>query len=185
VPCERNNLSRDNLLNSSDNLTTSEHDENDGLKKIDASDVVILLDKSLTQQQQRTQQQQTSRDTITFETEKKHQHSPSSKTPLLYAKKNVQSYQEQQPQQQEQFQQKSITSALLSSSSSSSSTKAADFDGFYNIPSDDVEKLDEIDNFIGKNSSANLASSSSIVNPFFNSTCEDFNTVKDVTKGEK
>jgi hypothetical protein len=181
VPCERNNLSRDNLLNSSDNLTTNEHDESDGVRKIDASDVVILLDKSLTQQQQRTQQQ-TSRDSITFETEKKHQHSPSSKTPLLYAKKNVQSYQEQQQPINEQFQQKSITSALLSSSSSSTSTKAADFDGFYNIPSD--EKLEEIDNFIGKNSSANLATSSSTVNPFFNSTCEDFNTVKDVTKGE-
>lgn len=193
VPCERNNLSRDNLLNSSDNLTTNEHDADDsdgsgggggggsgGVRKIDTctSDVVILLDKSL------SQQQHLSRDTITFETEKKHQqqqqkqqHSPSSKTPLLYAKKNVQSYQEQQPQQQqqqlpqpinEQFQQKSMATTT-------------DFNGFYNIPTEDVVKLNEVDDFIEQNASSSLLDNSP--NPFFNSTTEEFNTVKESSKG--
>lgn len=181
MPCERNNLSRDNLLNSSDNLTTNEHDDIDGgVNKIDASDVVILLDKSLSQQQHLS-----SRDTITFETEKKQQqqqqqHSPSSKTPLLYAK-NVQSYQEQPIN--EQFQQKS---ALLTTSSPKLS-KASDFDGFYNIPADDAEKLDEIDEFINTNKSSeisNMGTSSSIINPFFNSTNEDFSTVRDMLKDD-
>lgn len=148
MPCERNNLSRDNLLNSSDNLTSSnDHDENDGgggvRRKIDTSDVVILLDKS----QHLTP---SPRDTITFETEKKQHHSPSSKTPLLYAKKNVQSY------QVEQFQQKN----------------SSDFDGFYNIPSEVIGKLDEIDEFISK-------SNNTSINPFFNSTTEEFNTIKE------
>ena len=164
MPCERNNLSRDNLLNSSDNLTTNEHDEND------SDGAVRKSDASLSQQQQ---QQHLSRDTITFETEKKHQqHSPSSKTPLLYAKKNVQSYQEPQPIN-EQFQQKSILS---------SSTTKTDFDGFYNIPSDMVEKLND---FECKNiSSESKSSSTSMINPFFNSTSEEFNSVKEVYKGK-
>lgn len=171
MPCERNNLSRDNLLNSSDNLTTNDENDSDGTaRKVDTSDVVILLDKSL------SQQQHLSRDTITFETEKKHQqHSPSSKTPLLYAKKNVQSYQEQPPIN-EQFQQKSI---LLSSSTKTS----ADFDGFYNIPTGL-----ETDDFVCKNVSSEnnselVTSSSSMINPFFNSTSEEFNSVKEVLKG--
>lgn len=177
VPCERNNLSRDNLLNSSDNLTTNDENDSDGAaRKVDTSDVVILLDKSL------SQQQHLSRDTITFETEKKHQqHSPSSKTPLLYAKKNVQSYQEQQPPINEQFQQKSI---LLSSSTKTS----ADFDGFYNIPTG-LGKLEETDDFVCKNVSSEnnsemVSSSSSMINPFFNSTSEEFNSVKEVLKGK-
>lgn len=186
MPCERNNLSRDNLLNSSDNLTANDENDSDSAtnttttttRKIDTNDVVILIDKSL----------HLSRDTITFETEKKHQqqqqqqqHSPSSKTPLLYAKKNVQSYQEQtqqlnQPPINEQFQQKS--SVLLATTKTSH-----DFDGFYNIPSEDVGKLNEIDEFICKNGSSD--NSSALINPFFNSTNEDFNTVKEAAKGEQ
>lgn len=169
MPCERNNLSRDNLLNSSDNLTTNEQDEND------SDNAARKIDASLSQQQQ----QHLSRDTITFETEKKHQqHSPSSKTPLLYAKKNVQSYQEQPQPINEQFQQKSIL--LSSSSASSSSVTKTDFDGFYNIPSD----LGKLDDFECKNvsSESNSALTSSI-NPFFNSTSEEFNSVKEVLKG--
>lgn len=171
MPCERNNLSRDNLLNSSDNLTTNEQDEND------SDNAARKIDASLSQQQQ----QHLSRDTITFETEKKHQQhsiSPSSKTPLLYAKKNVQSYQEQPQPINEQFQQKSIL--LSSSSASSSSVTKTDFDGFYNIPSD----LGKLDDFECKNvsSESNSALTSSI-NPFFNSTSEEFNSVKEVLKG--
>jgi hypothetical protein len=177
VPCERNNLSRDNLLNSSDNLTTPDHhhhlqhhaESNGKLDAVDSSDVVVLLDKS------QTQRDRPSRDTLTFETEKKHQqHSPSSKTPLLYAK-NVQSYHEQPPIN-EQIQQKSN---LLSHRENSSS-----FDGFYNIREESV-KLDEIDDIINSNKSTeSAAGTSSVMNPFFNSTSEEFQSIKEVSKGK-
>lgn len=147
------------------------HDESNGkLDGVDSSDVVVLLDKS------QTQRDRSSRDTLTFETEKKHQqHSPSSKTPLLYAK-NVQSYHEQPPIN-EQIQQKSN---LLSHCENSSS-----FDGFYNIREESV-KMEEIDDFMSSNkSSENATASSSVINPFFNSTSEDFQSVKEMQKGKR
>lgn len=182
-------------MNSSDNLTTPDHQllhhhdgSNGSLRKldvVDSSDVVVLLDKSL------SQRDRSSRDTITFETEKKHQHSPSSKTPLLYAK-NVQSYQEQPPIN-EQIQQKSVASNLLSHCEKTSSSTS--FDGFYNIRGvDDTEKLDEIDDFINSNKNSSVSSdnnngtamgTSSVINPFFNSTNEEFQCVKEVSRGEK
>lgn len=177
MPCERNNLSRDNLLNSSDNLTTPDHlpphhhgHDDNKLDAVDSSDVVVLLDKS----QSQSQRDRSSRDTLTFETEKKHQHSPSSKTPLLYAK-NVQSYHHEQPPINEQIQQKSNLLAHCENSSS--------FDGFYNTREESVK--DEIDDFINSNkSSENAAGTSSVNNPFFNSTSEEFQLIKEVIKGK-
>lgn len=140
---------------------------------------MVLLDKSL------TQRDRSSRDSITFETEKKHQHSPSSKTPLLYAK-NVQSYHEQPPIN-EQIQQKSN---LLSHCEKSSTS----FDGFYNIRGDDdvdTEKLENNNDFVETTNKSldnridsTTMGTSSMINPFFNSTNEEFQCVKEVFKGE-
>ena len=152
-------------------------DDNGSLRKsvdgIDSSDVV-LLEKTPNSSQR--EKQQINRDTIIFETEKKHQ-SPSSKTPLLYAK-NVQSYQEQQPIN-EQIQQKSVAAAFLSSSSS---------DNFYNVKENDLKNIDELDAARGAEEveefvvRKNATTEDSKCNPFFNSTIED-GTVKEVFKG--
>ncbi|CRK99024.1 CLUMA_CG012169, isoform A [Clunio marinus] len=115
VPCERNNLSRDNLLNSSDNLAN-----NNGCSPrsdiVDSSDVVLIEKASTPSNHRDKVLAATARDTITYETEKdikKHQ-SPSSSTPLLYAN-NVQSYQHA-PTTVEQMQQKT-SSVLLTTES--------------------------------------------------------------------
>jgi hypothetical protein len=175
VPCERNNHSRDNLLNSSDNF-----DENVSLRKSEIvdSNSVILIEKSPTSSQ-KERNQQISRDTILFETEKKYQ-SPSSKTPLLYAK-NVQSYQEQQHQQQsihDQIQQKSGAVNFMSPTNDS-------FKDLYDIQNTKSLTL------ISENETVLVQSNTSCItnesksyptssNPFFNTLSED-DTIKDGT----
>lgn len=116
VPCERNNLSRDNLLNSSDNLAANDSDGSSRrLDVIDSSEIVLI--EKATERTRVHSSSSASRDTITYETEKdiKKHHSasqpPSSSTPLLYAN-NVQSYQLAQPTS-EQMQQKSVTVQML------------------------------------------------------------------------
>lgn len=96
MPCERNNLSRDNLLNSSDNLATDEGGSSPRSDVIDSSDIVLIEKPAAPTKP--TTASATTRDTITYETEKdiKKHSSPSSSTPLLYAN-NVQSYQHSQP----------------------------------------------------------------------------------------
>ncbi|XP_070493113.1 uro-adherence factor A-like isoform X2 [Chironomus tepperi] len=174
VPCERNNLSRDNLLISSDNI-----DENDSLRKnecVDSSSV-ILIEKT-PNSSQRERNQQISRDTILFETEKKYQ-SPSSKTPLLYAK-NVQSYQEQQPIH-DQIQQKSGTTIILSPANDSlndlydiekQSTKQ------FNLVSENETKLVQRNLSINESKSCLISS-----NPFFSSITED-DTIKEAIRDD-
>lgn len=106
MPCDRNNLSRDNLLNSSDNLANDDGESSPRRDIVDSSDIVLIEKASPPSKNQPTTS--TARDTITYETEKdikKHQ-SPSSSTPLLYAN-NVQSYQHAPPIN-EQLQQKAL-----------------------------------------------------------------------------
>lgn len=116
VPCERNNLSRDNLLNSSDNLAANDSDGSSRRIDVIDSSEIVLIEKA-TERARVQSSSSASRDTITYETEKdiKKHHSasqpPSSSTPLLYAN-NVQSYQLAQPTS-EQMQQKSVTVQLL------------------------------------------------------------------------
>ena len=117
VPSERNNLSRDNLLNSSDNLATDDGGCSPRSDVVDSSDIVLIEKATAPSTRDRTQPTtSTSRDTITYETEKdiKKHLSPSSSTPLLFAN-NVQSYQHAQTTN-EQIQQKSV-SVLLSTDS--------------------------------------------------------------------
>lgn len=107
VPCERNNLSRDNLLSSQDNLT-----EDGGSPRsdvVDSTDIVLIEKASVPSIRDKSQAT-----TITYETEKdvKKHPSPSSSTPLLYAS-NVQSYQHSQTIN-EQIQQKSAEILMAS-----------------------------------------------------------------------
>ena len=133
---------------------------------------MILLEKT-PNLSQRERSQQISRDTILFETEKKYQ-SPSSKTPLLYAK-NVQSYQEQN---HDQIHQKSGTAILLSPATDS-------LNDLYDLKKDSIKPLTLVSEnetkLVQRNSSLNescLISS----NPFFNSITED-DTVKEANRG--
>ncbi|KAL7033348.1 hypothetical protein ACKWTF_007551 [Chironomus riparius] len=172
VPCERNNLSRDNLLICSDNL-----DENDSLRKDECVDSsgVILLEKT-PNLSQRERSQQISRDTILFETEKKYQ-SPSSKTPLLYAK-NVQSYQEQQPNH-DQIHQKSGAAILLSPATDS-------HNDLYDLKKENIKPLNLVSENETKLVQKNLSTNESCLtssNPFFNSITED-DTVKEANRDD-
>lgn len=163
---------------------------------IDSSDVV-LLEKPQSSQCDRSQK--LSRDTITYETEKKHQ-SPSSKTPLLYAK-NVQSYQESSsssPQPiSDQIQQKNV---FLSHESAALSFYNAEKDGSSGSDLESI-KTERIEEFVIKTVSTiattaayisaddeseikGCTSSASNTNPFFNSTIED-GTVKEIFKGKR
>lgn len=100
MPSGRNNLSRDNLLNSSDNLATDDGVNSARSDVIDSNDIVLIENPSI------RPTAAAARDTITYETEKEVKKTPpSSSTPLLYAN-NVQSYQNAQPIS-EQLQQKS------------------------------------------------------------------------------
>jgi Fe2+ transport system protein B len=187
VPCEPNNLSRDNLLNSSDNLvpcdegviiSSNKNDDN----FVDSTSInIVLLEKPLTSSQREKCAQQGTRDTIIYETEKKY---PSSKTPLLYAK-NVQSYQQHQSIN-EQIQQTSVTAILLSQDTS--------LNGFYNSERENhTENNDETNikssnknNISSEDATKNVNSNitDSITNPFFNSTVEDY-TAKEIIKGKQ
>lgn len=139
---------------------------------------MILLEKT-PNASQRERSQQLSRDTILFETEKKYQ-SPSSKTPLLYAK-NVQSYQEQQPNH-DQIQQKSVAAVLLSPSTDA-------LNELYDLEKLNTEQLNlvsETENkLVQKNASINESKSYLISsNPFFTSITED-DTVKEANRGKQ
>lgn len=151
VPCERNNLSRDNLLSSSDNLA-DDGGSSPRSDVVDTSDIVLIEKTSAPSI--RDKSQPTSRDTITYETEKdiKKHLSPSSSTPLLYAN-NVQSYQHAPPIN-EQIQLKS-PAALLASESP--------FKDFYE---DNESKQDFM--VISMSEEAKEEDSSN-TNPFFNS----------------
>lgn len=137
---------------------------------IDSSDVILLEKTPNSSQREKNQ----TRDTIIFETEKKHQ-TPSSKTPLLYAK-NVQSYQEHQPIN-EQIQQKS-SSVLLSTGDTrdfycvNEKKRADDLDGV---------KIDDINELVTRRQLDEVCNISS--NPFFNSIVED-GTAKEIYKGK-
>lgn len=135
---------------------------------------MILLDKT-PNSSQRERSQQISRDTILFETEKKYQ-SPSSKTPLLYAK-NVQSYQEQQPIH-DQIQQKSGSAVYVPPTSDLYGLEKQKQDiGQFNLVSETETKL------VQRNVST-IESKSCLIssNPFFNSITED-DTIKEANRG--
>lgn len=194
MPCDRNNLSRDNLLNSTDNLASDDGGGSSPRRDIVDSSDIVLIEKASAPSTRDKSQPTTSaaRDTITYETEKdikKHQ-SPSSSTPLLYAN-NVQSYQHSPPIN-EQMQQKAAATALLAAESP--------FRDFYdeNGAKDD-EQLDDVavvgikQDFmaisISDESSKEASGSASMnTNPFFNSinasTIIEDPAAKDVLKGE-
>lgn len=173
VPSERNHLSRDNLLNSSDNLTADDGDITPRSEIVDSSDIVLIEKASAPSTRERTQPTTpTTRDTITYETEKdikKHQ-SPSSSTPLLYAN-NVQSYQ-QAPTSNELLQQKSPVVIL---------TPESPFKDFYdeNVVRGDEETLESVvvdetkQDFmvisISEEANEETSVGSLNTNPFFNS----------------
>ncbi|KAG5681932.1 hypothetical protein PVAND_011334 [Polypedilum vanderplanki] len=187
VPCERNNLSRDNLLNSSDNLASDDNNSVRRIDGVDSSEIVLLEKPATSSQRERLQQQQNSRDTIIYETEKRHQ-SPSSKTPLLYAK-NVQSYQEQQPIS-EQIQQKSVANVFLSHETTLNFYHAEGDDINVGINNETMTKVEIIDELAIKNLSVDnetkghtSTTSASNTNPFFTSTVEDC-TVKEIAKDD-
>lgn len=111
----------------------------------------------------KTQPTTSTRDTITYETEKdikKHQ-SPSSSTPLLYAN-NVQSYQHA-PTSHEQLQQKSAPILL---------TQASPFNDFYDDSGrkdKDSLETEAKQDFMAINLSEEASEQSGSINPFFNS----------------
>ena len=193
MPCERNNLSRDNLLNSSDNLAT---DNDCGSPR--RSDVVDSCEIILIEKVSSPRLQQASRDTITYETEKdikklQQASQPSSSTPLLYAN-NVQSYQRTQPIS-EQMQQKSASVQLAPESPS--------LKGFYDETiarkEDDKQQLEAVvigdaskQEFLVISISDEVKDDSNTLsmntNPFFNSinanSVIEHQTSKDVAKGK-
>lgn len=184
MPCDRNNLSRDNLLNSSDNLANDDGGSSPRRATVDSSDIVLIEKASAPSIRDKSQPTTSAaRDTITYETEKdikKHQ-SPSSSTPLLYAN-NVQSYQHALPTN-EQLHQKAAT-ALLSA--------ASPFKGFYDAKDDEQLENVAVDgvkqDFMAISISDENNSASMNTNPFFNSisvsTVIEDQTAKDVLKGE-
>lgn len=187
VPCERNHLSRDNLLNSSDNLAADDGGSSPRSDVVDNSDIVLIEKASASSTRDRTQPTtSTTRDTITYETEKdikKHQ-SPSSSTPLLYAN-NVQSYQHAPPAN-EQLQQKSPAVIL---------TPESPFKDFYedNVVRDE-EQLGSV--AVGEtkkdfmvisisDESKEETSVTSNTNPFFNSINTTAIAENQTAKGER
>jgi hypothetical protein len=171
VPCERNNLSRDNLLNSSDNLA-DDGGSSPRSDVVDSSDIVLIEKASAPSIREKSQPTtSTTRDTITYETEKdiKKHLSPSSSTPLLYAN-NVQSYQHAQTIN-EQIQQKSPGIYKPESPYKDFYEENETKQDFMSISMSEEAKEEE----------------SSNTNPFFNSAAtiiEDQST-KEVVKGEK
>lgn len=172
MPSGRNNLSRDNLLNSSDNLATDDGVSSARSDVIDSNDIVLIEKPSIRSTAAAT------RDTITYETEKEVKKSPpSSSTPLLYAN-NVQSYQHAQPIS-EQLQQKS---AQLESSP---------FKDFYEGAKDDQQNvtMDETKpDFtvvsISEEAKEESSATSMNTNPFFNSNIANSVIDRDVAKGK-
>jgi hypothetical protein len=149
-------------LNSADHLPNVS-DEDACLDRHDAVDSsdIVLIEKSL------SLRDKSQRDTITYETEKKLHQTPSSKTPLLYAK-NVHSYQEPV---NEQFQQKSQSSTLLSQEKKT-------FNDFYNsedLERNECEDLQNVDDLL-------LKKSDSIT--LMNSSIEGSIQAKEISKGD-
>lgn len=190
VPCERNNLSRDNLLNSSDNLTTEDAGSSPRDDVLESSDIVLIEKSTAPFNRERTQPTSTtSRDTIIYETEKdikKHQSAPpSSSTPLLYAN-HVQSYQNTQ-HVSEQMQQKSASMQPAPESPLKEFYDVKDEDQLESV---DVDKDKEEFIVIGISEEIkDLTAGISTTNPFFNSigttTIIENSTLKDILKGSK
>lgn len=192
VPCERNNLSRDNLLNSNDNLTADDSGNSPRRDVVESNDIVLIEKATAPSNRDRTQPTSATRDTIIYETEKdikKHQTSPpSSSTPLLYAK-NVQSYQNAQPVS-EQMQQKSATIKNASQSP---------LKDFYDVKDDEQLESVEVDKAkddfmvisISEEANEQSPAVASTTNPFFNSigstTVIENSTLKDkdTSKGKR
>lgn len=185
MPCDRNNLSRDNLLNSSDNLANDDGCSSLRRAAVDSSDIVLIEKASAPSIRDKSQPTTSAaRDTITYETEKdikKHQ-SPSSSTPLLYAN-NVQSY-HHAPPTNEQLQQKAATALLAVESPFKDFYDAKDEEQLESVAVDGVKQ-----NFLAISISDENNSASMNTNPFFNSisvsTIIEDQTAKDVLKGEQ
>lgn len=191
VSSERNNLSRDNLLNSSDNLTADDGNISPRSDVVESSDIVLIEKATAPSSRDRTQPTSaTNRDTIIYETEKdikKHHSSPpSSSTPLLFAN-NVQSYQNAQPVS-EQLQQKSASIHLAC---------ASPLKDFYDVKNEEQLESVEVDrvrdDFLVISISEathedSPTKSASTTNPFFNSisatTIIENSTLKDASKGK-
>lgn len=187
VPSERNHLSRDNLLNSSDNLAADDGGSSPGSDAADSSDIVLIEKASAPSIRDRTQPTSSAtRDTITYETEKdiKKHLSPSSSTPLLYAN-NVQSYQHAPPAS-EQLQQKSPAVIL---------TPESPFKDFYEDNAvKNEERLDSVavdetkQDFMVISISEESKEESSVAslntNPFFNSINATTIAENQTTKGK-
>lgn len=180
VPCERNNLSRDNLLNSSDNLTSDEGGSSPRSDVVESSDIVLI--EKTTSRDRAQPISATTRDTIIYETEKdikKHQSPPSSSTPLLYAN-NVQSYQNVQ-HVSEQLQQKSVSMQLAPESP---------LKDFYDVKDEEQLECADIDKVKEEFIVISIAEEgTSTTNPFFNSigttTIIENSTLKDDSKGKR
>jgi hypothetical protein len=178
VPGERNNLSRDNLLNSSDNLASDEGGSSSRCDLVDSSEIVLIEKPAALSKPTASV---ATRDTITYETEKdiKKHSSPSPSTPLLFAN-NVQSYQQSQPIN-EQLQQKSTP------------VQFRDFydDATVNEPLESVAvdgaKRDFMAISITEDVKDETSSSSMHTNPFFNSigtTAIEMSGSKETARGE-
>lgn len=183
MPGDLNNLSRDNLLNSSDNLTAEDGGSSPRSDVADSD--VVLIEKISTSPSIRDKSQPTSSAMITYESEKnennKKMQSPSSSTPLLYAN-NVQSYQHSQPVT-EQVQQKAATVMLASESPFK----------FYKESKDELITCDIKQDFmtvnIAEESQRDEQDGSSMnTNPFFKSlsmsTVIDDQSTRDLGKGK-
>ena len=170
VPCERNNLSRDNLLNSSDNLA-DDSGSSPCSEIVDSSDIVLIEKASTPSSRDKSQPT-----TITYETEKdvKKHLSPSSSTPLLAYTNNVQSYQHSQTIN-EQIQQKSAEVLL---------TPESPFNDFY----EESVAVEEKNDFMVINMDEVHEQESSETNPFFNSvsgtTIIEDQSTRELVKGE-
>lgn len=183
VPSERNNLSRDNLLSSSDNLSADDGGASPRSDVVDSSDIVLIEKATAPSTRDKTQPTtSTTRDTITYETEKdiKKHLSPSSSTPLLYAN-NVQSYQHALTTS-EQMQQKSVLLTTDSPFKDFYDDNAAKEDEQLENVVIDESKIEFIAISIAEESKEHSDAVTQNTNPFYNSNNE---TVKSQTaKGE-
>lgn len=185
MPCDRNNLSRDNLLNSSDNLASDDAGSSPRSDVVESSDIVLIEKSSVPSI--RDKAQLANRDSITYETEKdikKHQ-SPSPSTPLLYAS-HVQSYQNS-PAAVEQMQQKSAPVLLASQSPFKDfydENNAKDGEELESVVVDEAKQV-----FIAINVSEGAKEASSVAslntNPFFNSISATTIIEESAAKGNK
>lgn len=186
VPCERTNLSRDNLLNSTENLSVDDVGNLPKSDEVESSDIV-LIEKTSSTRDRIQPTTVTTRDTIIYETEKeikKHQSSPpSSSTPLLFAN-NVQSYQNVQP----------VTEQMQQKSASMQFAPESPLKDFYDVKDDEQLESVEVDKVkddflvisISEEAKEESATTASTTNPFFNSIEStkdiDNSALKDIAK---